>query len=105
MNRPRPLDFLTMVTPLLARGSRCAPPRRQETFPHFGFLVSVETRTLAQMAGRRTTDAIWVCSFVVGLRCAVTIAGASSAPTATERRRATPIFLITGNLPRGKKWT
>src|SRR3954447_11039550 len=74
MNRQLPLVFLTMVTPLLARGSHCEPPRRQETFPHFGFLVSVETRTFAQTTGRWTTEAICAFSFSVGFRSALATA-------------------------------
>src|SRR5689334_2339193 len=71
MKRPAPFLFFATVTPLLASGSHCEPPRRQETEPHFGFFVTVETRTRAQITGRCTTEAICAFSFGVGLRSAV----------------------------------
>src|SRR4051812_14961849 len=74
MKRQRPLVFLAMVTPLLASGSHCEPPRRHETDPHFGFFVTVETRTRAQTTGRWTTEAIWAFSLAVGFRSALATA-------------------------------
>src|SRR3954447_9551807 len=96
MNRQLPLVFLTTVTPLLARGMHCEPPRCQETFPHFGLRVPVETRTFAQTTGRCTTKAICAFSFSVGLRSALATAtterSASARTAMKETRRTAPPY-------------
>src|SRR4051812_39244274 len=96
--RQRPCDFLATVTPLLASGRQSAPPSLNETEPHFGFLVTVETLTREQLTGRSTTPAICACSFNVGLRCALA--------TETTMRMAARVTVTMASRRMGERlWT
>src|SRR5690242_18486079 len=99
--RQRPEDLWTIVTPLLARAVHWEPPFRQETFPHFGFGLVVETRTCAQTAGRWITEAIWIRSFVVGLRSACATP-ANVIATITKAARVRGAVLIRPKLRRSR---
>src|SRR3954453_8008873 len=88
MKRQRPALFFSTVTPLLASGAQRWPPSLQAAVAHFGFLVTVETRTVAHLGTSPRTLAICAFSLLDGLRSALALATREMAATANTAMNA-----------------